>query len=148
MRNHFIRTTYLYIFALTGLTLLVIGTVQLVNLGLKTFVFTKADEQYNYASMPPMPMMMSPTREISEEDFVSAIEQCEGKCDLTDEQENQIAQWLRDYRQWQNEPKVDYRTQQRHRESALAASLILVGLPLYLYHWRTIKKEKEAASSS
>lgn len=33
-------------------------------------------------------------------------------------------------------------TRNRQRELSGSASMIIVGLPLYLYHWNTIKKEK------
>ena len=38
-----VRTIYLYLFALVGLALLTIGAVRFVAMGLKAFVFTKAD---------------------------------------------------------------------------------------------------------
>ena len=37
--------------------------------------------------------------------------------------------------------EVNYVTAKRHRDASLNLSLILIGLPLYLYHWRIIKKE-------
>lgn len=43
-----IRTLYLYIFASVGLIILVIGSVQIIDLGLRSFVFTEADNYYNY----------------------------------------------------------------------------------------------------
>ena len=43
-----IRKIYLYLFSLIGLVLVVIGCVQLVNLGLKAYVFTAADQYYTY----------------------------------------------------------------------------------------------------
>ena len=39
-----IRTIYLYLFALVGLALLISGSVRFVNMGLKAFVFTKAEQ--------------------------------------------------------------------------------------------------------
>ncbi len=32
-------------------------------------------------------------------------------------------------------------TRQRQRESSGALAMVLVGFPLYLYHWKTIQKE-------
>ena len=46
MKEHtLVRTIYLYIFALLGLVLLIIGSVNFLNMGLKAFVFTQADEE-------------------------------------------------------------------------------------------------------
>ncbi len=51
--NLTLRKTFLYIFASVGLVITIIGSVSLINLGLKTYVFTKADRYcYDYASVP------------------------------------------------------------------------------------------------
>jgi len=146
MKQSLIRTIYLYIFTLLGLVLVTIGSVNLINLTLKTFIFTKADQELDYNMRPSLPIMME-GKTVTEDDFISAMEKCQDKCDLTSEQKTQIASWLQDYKVWQEqESKFDYTTQQRQREFSIALSLIIVGLPLYLYHWGVIKKEtgKEA----
>ena len=43
-----IRKIYLYLFSAIGLIVVIIGSVQLVDLGLKTFVFKKADVYLEY----------------------------------------------------------------------------------------------------
>ena len=50
----FIRKIYLYLFALIGLVLIVIGCVRLVGLALKTYIFTKADVYYEYPMTRPV----------------------------------------------------------------------------------------------
>ena len=143
MKQLLIRTIYLYLFALLGLVLITIGSVNLINLGLKTFIFTKADQQLNYGLKPSFPVLIR-GKETTEEDFVSAIEKCQDKCDLSLEQQEQIDNWLTDYQNWQEqENNFDYTSQQRQRQFSLALSLLIVGLPLYLYHWTVIKKETE-----
>jgi len=48
--NLTLRKSFLYIFATVGLILVIIGSVSLINLALKTYVFTKADNYcYSYA---------------------------------------------------------------------------------------------------
>ncbi|MBU4466738.1 hypothetical protein L6250_03725 [Candidatus Parcubacteria bacterium] len=146
MKQPLIRTIYLYLFTLIGLVLITIGSVNLINLGLKRFIFTKADQELNYNLRPSFPMIIG-EKETTGEDFISAMDKCQDRCDLTSEQKTQIASWLADYQNWQQQEKqFDYLTQQRQRELSLALSLIIVGLPLYLYHWTMIKKEtgKEA----
>jgi hypothetical protein len=143
MKYPLVRTIYLYLFALVGLALMSVGAVQLVKVGLKATIFTKADDMYHGVSQPPM-KIPAPYREVREEDFVAAVEKCQEKCELSEDQKNQIASWLRDYRDWQNEPKTDFKTQQRQRELASAISLLIIGLPLYLYHWGIIRKEKHS----
>ncbi len=141
MKNPMIRTIYLYLFALVGLALISIGAVRLVNLGLKTFIFTKADLEADFTQRPPI-FAPAPFREVKEDDFLATVEKCKDKCNLTEAQKNEISQWLINYKEWQNQPKIDYKTRERHRESAWSFAFILVGLPLWLYHWMIIKKEK------
>ena len=142
MKQPLIRTIYLYLFTLIGLVLITIGSVNLINLGLKRFIFTKADQELNYNLRPPVISFLPDGKTMTEENLVSAIEKCQEKCDLTLEQKQEIANWLKDYKSWQEqESKFDYLAQQRQREFSLALSLIIVGLPLYLYHWSIIKKE-------
>lgn len=43
-----IRKIYLYLFSLVGLVLVVMGSVQIINLGLRAFVFRDADRQWEY----------------------------------------------------------------------------------------------------
>ena len=94
-KHSLIRTIYLYLFACLGLVLLTIGSVRFLDMGLKAFVFTKAEQEQRYDTSPSLSV----------------------------------------------EPEVSYVTAKRHRDASLNLSLILIGLPLYIYHWRTIKKE-------
>jgi len=94
-KHSLIRTIYLYLFTCLGLVLLTIGGVRFLDMGLKAFIFTKAEQEQRYDAMSP-----------------SSVE-----------------------------PEVSYVTAKRHRDASLNLSLILIGLPLYLYHWRLIRKE-------
>lgn len=137
-KNTLIRTIYLYTFSLVGLVLVVIGGVRFVDMGLKAWVFTKADEEQRmWSKQPPMPA-------ITEKRIETAVK--EGKIEnLTEDEKAAMENWLATYDTWKKQQeKVDPITSQRHRDAAGALSFILVGLPLYFYHWRTIKKEKEA----
>lgn len=102
-----IRLLYLYLFSFVGLLIVVIGSVNMVNLGLKTFVFKDADRYEIY------PVSM-PTK-------------IEGEQQLSEEE--QKVRQDRDL------------ARQRQREFSNAIAMIVVGAPLYLYHWKTIQKE-------
>ena len=115
-KYHLIRKIYLYTFSLVGLVLVVIGGVRLVGLGLKAFVFTKADVYYEYPMARPVKV---PALEGKAEEF-----QQPSKEEVEAHQRDQ-------------------RTANRQREAAESLAMIIVGLPLYLYHWRMVKKEKD-----
>ena len=110
-----IRKIYLYLFSLIGLVLVVIGCVQLVNLGLKAYIFTAADQYYAYPSPSPAPNVGVPAAPAGPTDAQLAA--------------------------YQNEQTKS----QREQTAAEALAMIIVGVPLYLYHWRVIRKDKEVA---
>jgi len=136
-KDSLIRTVYLYIFALLGLVLLIIGSVNFVNMGLKAFIFTQAEEEQRILyKQVPAPFSLSKVEELGKE-METGKEVC-----LSEEEKTDIKNWLEDYSNWkESRLKIDPITVKRHRDASLNLSLILIGLPLYLYHWRIIKKE-------
>ena len=130
-RHSLVRTIYLYLFSLLGLSLLTIGGVRFVDMALKAFVFTKAEEMRSIEE----PYMLSPYP-------LREMEEVGDKCDLSEEEKALLQQWLQDYKsQQEKRSKVNYVVVERHKEASINLSLIVVGLPLYLYHWGTIKKD-------
>ncbi|WKZ25892.1 MAG: hypothetical protein QY322_01130 [bacterium] len=100
-----IRLLYLYLFSFIGLLIAVIGSVQLVDLGLKIYLFQDADK-YEYAR----PVKL------------------EGMEEVNYEEEQKMAD--------------RENTRQRQRQASNAIAMILVGFPLYKYHWKLLQKEK------
>ena len=118
MKNYpLIRKIYLYLFALIGLVLITIGCVRLVGLALKTYIFTKADVYYEYPMARPVK--------------VAPIEGSKAE-----ELQQPTKEELEEYQNKQQ-------TANRQREAAESLAFIIVGLPLYLYHWQAIKKDKK-----
>ncbi len=126
-------------FSLLGLVLLVIAGVRFLDMGLKAFVFTRADEEQRfYSKQPPMPYPVEKLEAIGNQET--------GKEVLTEEEKTQLGNILRDYKAWQETTaKIDLIASQRHRDASFNLAMILIGLPLYLYHWRIIKRESKEA---
>ncbi|MFW0837909.1 MAG: hypothetical protein ACKKL5_02805 [Candidatus Komeilibacteria bacterium] len=140
-KDSFIRTIYLYLFALVGLAVLVIGVGNLIDLGLKAWVFTyadKTDRAYQYDMRPPL---------LNEDVDRAKVADLQANDSLTESQQLAIAQWLDDYDTWVQKSKdaepFDYQKSNRQRQASRAISLIIVGLPLYLYHWAVIKRDRQ-----
>lgn len=140
-KNPIIRTIYLYLFTTLGLIFLSIGAIRFIDMGLKTFVFTRAEEENRMIfKQPPMPYALEKAEKIAEAEAEAEESQ------LTNQELTEIRQWLNDYRTWkENDSRIDPVVSRRHRDSSLNLSLIIVGLPLYLYHWSVIKKEVKEA---
>lgn len=103
-----LRLLYLYLFSFVGLLITVIGSVQLVDLGLKTYVFRVSD--YTYYPEPTVVEGAKPT-----------LNQDELQKRNLEEQSNQ-----------------------RRRQASNSLAMILVGVPLYLYHWRRLHAEHKS----
>ena len=141
-RHPLVRTIYLYLFTLVGLTLLTVGTVQLVGLGLKMYVFPMAEEDAYRQSISWIEPK-GPGEGIIADDVQEMAEVCQNESSLSEEHQVLLGNWLEDY-QAQKENRLsmeDIKAINRQRTAAGALALILIGLPLYLYHWLTIKKE-------
>ena len=103
-----LRLLYLYLFSFVGLLITVIGSIQIVDLTLKTYVFKVSE----YSSYPMM--------DIKDEKGVVTMS-------AADQQKQQEAD----------------AANQRKRNLSNSLAMILIGTPLYLYHWKTIKKENK-----
>ena len=101
-----IRLVYLYLFAAVGLITVIVGTVRMVELGLKTFVFKDVDQYEIYPTKPV---------------------------------EGQIVESAEEMKQRQ----IRETTRNRQRDLVGALSMLIVGFPVYFYHWQTIQKENK-----
>lgn len=102
-----LRLLYLYLFSFVGLLITVIGSIQIIDLALKTYVFKVTDYAYY-----PEPIKI---------EGMPAVDSTELKRRGEEEQSNQ-----------------------RKRNLSNSLAMILVGTPLYFYHWKTIKKEHKS----
>jgi len=134
-KTSWIKIIYLYLFSLVGLVLVIIGGVRFIDMGLKTFFFKQADQdqRLNY-SQPTMPYSVSKLERMAESQ--------DGGAQLTEDERASIRQWLEDYRVWKEQrDQVDMVTAQRQRQASSNLAMIIVGVPLFLYHWRLARKE-------
>ena len=135
-KHSLIRTIYLYLFALVGLALLITGAVRFLDMGLKMFIFTKAEDPEKIQNMYYSGSPISTVR----------LEKYQESEELTENEITNLKNWLADYEKWQEEEKkIDYVASNRQREASSNLAMLLVGLPLYLYHWRIIRKETKNA---
>ncbi|MDA1337446.1 MAG: hypothetical protein O3C23_01635 [bacterium] len=140
MKKHsLVRTIYLYLFALIGLVLVVIGSVRFLDMGLKAFVFTKADEEQRlWYKQPPYPSVRLEQIAMVEGEKVEPKEEIT----LSKEEKAEVDLWIAQYKSWQEtQGKIDPVTSNRQRDASTSLAMMLIGIPLYLFHWRWIKKD-------
>ncbi|MBI4059019.1 hypothetical protein HY404_02135 [Candidatus Microgenomates bacterium] len=111
-----IRKIYLYLFSFVGLLLIVIGLVRLVDLGLKVYIFKKADTFVFYPTTP------------------SRLDKNGNTVDITEEEKAK-------FQKEQEATQFQQTESNRQRTASNSIAMILIGAPLFFYHWRTIGKE-------
>jgi amino acid transporter len=116
-----IKTVYFYVVSLIGLMMVVFSVADLVNLGLKTWVFPKAD--LNEYKQPPCTVQVfkDPNLKETDEQYQQRVKACEAS--------------------YVNEDEA--RAIRNQRDAVRDFSFLVVGIPLFLYHWTTIRREKE-----
>lgn len=132
MKRNTIRQIYLYAVSLVSLFLLIFAASQLVNLGLKTWVLTKADTSYNqkcdesgnvYYGARPMP--------------VSSIEKPTAPTTVQPTAEEKAAAKAECERNL-----ADQRSAAQQNQLVSALSMLIVALPIFAFHFRLVQKER------
>jgi hypothetical protein len=116
-KSSLIKTLYFYVVSLISLMMITFSTADLVNLGLKTWVFTKADQQ-EYRN-PPCAVQVYQEPGMTKDTYDMRVKSCE---------ESQV-----------NEEEAKIIRKQRDAVRDLA--FLVVGIPLFAYHWKTIRRE-------
>lgn len=116
-----IKKIYLYAVSLISLIILVVAAIMLINMALKAWIFTKADDAYYY---PVKPYCAVTTNADG-----STIEPTDPAC--TDP----------NYEQKMMEEERNRRSAQRQQNASQAIAMILVATPVFLYHWNLARKE-------
>lgn len=117
---HILQLIYLYILSFVGIVITIVSSVGVINLVLKNYVFQVDSVDYYYADICRTPKTLDNTNAsvTPSEDEIRKCEQAEKEKALM---------------RLNNETKRD-----------LASSIagIVVGTPLWLYHWGIIRKRK------
>src|ERR1700687_5837614 len=116
-----IKKVYLYAVSLISLIILVIAAIMLINLGLKTWIFTKADQDIYY----PQPMCAAASPPAIKSGTTDSMIY-PSPCNVNN-----------DYKKQQ----LDARNAQKQRDAAQALAMIIVATPVFLYHWKLARKE-------
>lgn len=129
-KTKLIRTVYLYLAALVSLIFVAVGTGNLLNTGLKYYFFPKAEKGgYSRCNVQP------PIYGLEKNTYASVA---------TDDQKIQLENILRDYEQWKaNNTGEECYSQDRQNNIVNALTMLIIALPIFVIHWRIIKKEKE-----
>jgi hypothetical protein len=129
-KTKLIRTIYLYVAALVSLIFVAVGTGRILDTTLKTYVFPKAEKGgFNRCNQ------QQPIYNLDKNAFSGTA---------TADQKVQLDNMIRDYEQWKaNNTGEECYSQERQSNVVDSITIILIALPICLFHWRLIKKDKE-----
>lgn len=118
-----IKSIYFYLVSFVALMMVVFSTADMINIALKTWVFTQADkDMYAY----PRAVCEVPTTP-TDPKTVPAM----SKADCEKQNEENIKQ------------QEASRIAQKQRDVVRDISMIVVGIPLFLIHWRILRSKEE-----
>lgn len=125
-----IRTVYLYVAALVSLIFLAVGSGILINTGLKAYVFPKAEEGgYNRCNQQPP---------------VYNLENVKDPDVTSEQQRRQIDNLIRDYEEWKEKNTgEECLSAERQNDLVNSLTMIIIALPIFLVHWKIIRREKD-----
>jgi hypothetical protein len=112
-----IKKAYLYLVSLISLIIMIVAAVTLINMALKAWVFTKADDVYR-----SYPVMACPAMDSSVQ---IKVPECNDP----------------DFAKKQDEAESQRRSAQRQSDAARSIAMIIVGAPVFYYHWKLARKE-------
>jgi hypothetical protein len=120
-----IKSIYFYLVSFVALMMVVFSTADTINIALKTWVFTAADKDMYYgrsACEVPMPENANPDQKVT---ATITKENCEKQKeeDLKQQEASRLAQ--------------------KQRDVVRDISMIVVGIPLFLIHWRIVRSKEE-----
>ncbi|MBI5221346.1 MAG: hypothetical protein HY979_00885 [Candidatus Magasanikbacteria bacterium] len=119
-----IKNIYFYLVAFVALMMVVFSLADLINTALRTWVFTKADNFDYYAG--PVPAC-DPTVAKTLDSSTPKISDAEcAKVEATNKQRQK-----------------DSQEGQRQRDMVRDISMIVVGIPVFIFHWMTIRKKEQ-----
>lgn len=132
------RSFYFYGFAFIGLVMTVISGILLINLGLKTWVFPKAaDDASPYGGSMPAPVTVVG----SELAPYESVKNCSQKCGLTSDDVALADQWVKDTKDIRQASSNQFSA--RQRDLATEIPILIGGLPLFLYHFLSIRRQSK-----
>jgi len=118
-----IKSIYFYLVSFVALMMVVFSTADIINIALKTWVFTAADKDMYY-NAPCVAPMTTP-------DAKPVIDPATSRAECEKQNEANLKQ---------NEAS---RVAQKQRDVVRDISMIVVGIPLFLIHWRIVRSKEE-----
>ncbi|PIT88484.1 MAG: hypothetical protein COU29_01730 [Candidatus Magasanikbacteria bacterium CG10_big_fil_rev_8_21_14_0_10_36_32] len=120
-----IKNIYFYLVSFVALMMVVFALANLINIALKTWVFTNADNFYYGPISTECGILVKST---DSAENATTRQMTPEECIKQDETNRQR--------------EKDSQASQKQRDAVRDISLIVVGIPLFILHWRALRKKE------
>ena len=121
-----IKSIYFYLVSFVALMMVAFSSADLINMALKTWIFTKADNYTYRVDCPTAPYYDEKGAPINDPTVkTQRMADCEKQQEINQKNEDQN------------------RVSQRQNNIVRDISMIVVGIPLFLIHWRIVRSKNE-----
>lgn len=139
-----VKHVYFYLTAFITLLIIVGAGATLLNVGMRTWVLTKADQVNDYRGTPPgLYVPSAVTAESEKSGNIPALD-CTDKCAFTAADRTELQNWKQNYLSWKT---AGPSSQTRATTTVAALSFLIVGVLAFWLHWRVIQKEQQQRGS-
>lgn len=125
-RGRTIKSIYFYLVSFVALMMIAFSSADLINMALKTWIFTEADNYTYRMDCPTTPYYDEKGAVINDAAIKNQrIADCEKQQEINQKNDEQN------------------RVSQRQNNIVRDISMIIVGIPLFLIHWRIVRSKDE-----
>lgn len=125
-----IRPVYFYIASLVGLVMIIIFGSMLINLILKSYIFTQANDTDGRQLSRGVSTISSTATE--------SVTNCATACNFNDQTVEFASRYAQDWADWET---ADLTSGQRQSQASNNIAFLLVAIPLFWYHWSSVRRE-------
>lgn len=142
-----LKRLYIYLGAFVTLLLISASFVSLIDLGLRTGVFTKAKPVWGYyVSMPPaLTLSIQKSKMAPEEGPTSTVLTCESECTLSEQDKSDIEYWKEMYQNWITQQDL---SSLRIQAIITPLSFLIIAGIVFIVHALFIRRDQKRVEDS
>ena len=142
-KKSIIRLVYLYLVGLIGLVVFLIGGIGLVNMGFQALLHVDTNSYYN--SPKDVCLGRFGSQYYGPKSIPAPVATTPAPSDVKPVDVN--SQEFKDCVKEEDDRAAKQASNDRRREIALALAQLILGAPIWLYHWRVIQRDHRESNS-
>lgn len=141
-KSDVVKHIYFYLTAFITLTIIVFAGAALLNVGLRSWALTKADDVNSFRGTPPPIYLSAPASNPKADVLAGIVSTCTADtCTFTNQDKADVTTWQSNYQSWKQGTDA---SQTRATTTVTALSFLIVAALAFWFHWRIIQKEQKS----